>query len=262
LDDNGPNNFGFRAGANAGFPVLRHRGIGVQLGASTGFYDLLGRHDGDTRSIEDQIIVTGGVFKRSDVCGGDPISCAIVYDYQFHDNFAENGRDYLNLGQFRGHVAFAIDPYREIGFWMTRTDGDRDVVQQSGRPGGRDGQTLKTTAEPLNQYNVFFHRHWEFGGDTTIYAGPVEDPGEFVVGLGGNVPLNHRWSLFYGFHYIKPSADAGHPEFEEEIWNVTGGLVFYPGRNARAQSVSGNRWLPLLPVADNGTFAVDQDVHY
>lgn len=261
LDDNGPNNFGFRTGANAGFPILPQQGIGLQIGASVGLYDLLGRHDGDTRSVEDQTILTGGVFKRSNVCCGDRMSWAIVYDYQFHNDFAENGQDYIALGQFRGQIAYAIDAQREIGFWMTQTNGDRDVVRETGVPGGEPGETALTTAEPLNQYNFFWHRHWEFGGDTTVYLGAVEDPGEFVVGLNGCVPLNHRWSMFYGLHYVKPSADAGHPQFEEEIWNVTGGLVFYPGWNARANSVSGNRWMPLLPVADNGTFAVDQDVY-
>jgi hypothetical protein len=256
-DDNGHNNFGFRTGLNSGIPLLRCPGIGLQLGASIGLYDLHGRDQGAVSTVEDQTMVTAGIFKRSNVCCGDPLSWAFVYDYQFHDNFGEDGLDYIGLGQFRSQVGLALDACREVGVWITQTNGDTDVIRETAPP-GQPG-TVTTFVEPVNQYNVFWKQHWDCGGDTMIYAGPVEDPGEWVVGLNGRVPLDCRWSLFYGFHYISPSANAGHAGFKEEIWNVTGGLVFYPGGNARASTVSGNRWQPLLPVADNGSFALDQD---
>jgi hypothetical protein len=43
----------------------------------------------------------------------------------------------------------------------------------------------------------------------------------------------------------------------EEFWNVTAGVAYYPGGKARATSVCGHRWMPLVPVADNGSFALD-----
>jgi hypothetical protein len=255
LDDDDANNFGFRTGLNAGIPLLRDRGIGLQIGASLGFYDLMGRAEGDGLGIEDEFMLTTGLFKRSDVCRGSRISWAIVYDHQFHNDIGEGGAHYISLGQFRGMIGYALSARNEIGFWMTQTNRDEDIITPLATVGAA------WMAEPVNQYNAFWHRNWEYGGDTTLYCGTASDPGEFVVGLSGRAPLNPRWALFGGVHYIKPSAAAGVPGYEQEIWNVTAGLVFYPGCKARACTVSGNRWLPLLPVADNGTFALDRDVH-
>ena len=44
--------------------------------------------------------------------------------------------------------------------------------------------------------------------------------------------------------------------FSEEYWSVSVGVTFYPGGCARSNNVLGNRWMPLLPVADNGNFAL------
>jgi len=255
LDDDDANNFGFRVGLNAGVPapVLRDRGIGMQIGASIGWYDLMGRHNGSFTTIEDQTMLTAGFFKRNDYMSGERISWAVVYDHQFHNSIAEEGTDYISLGQFRGLVGYALSSRYEIGFWMTQTTNDADPV-----PGADPGAVV----EAVNQYNVFLRRYWECGGDTMVYFGVAEDPGEFVVGFDARVPLNQRWALFCAGHYIKPSADAGWPPVgdptcQEEIWNVTAGVMFFPGSG---QTCCGpNKWVPLLPVADNGTFALDQD---
>ena len=247
LDVEGANNFGFRVGLNAGIPVpgLRHRGIGMQIGASVGCYDLMGRQDmgvGNLTEIEDQTMLSAGVFKRSDCCAGDPFSWAVVYDHQFHNQLALGGDAYVSLGQFRGLFGYALSQQNEIGLWMTqRTDEEEHGA-----------------VEAVNQYNVFWRRYWECGGDTMVYFGAVEDPGEFVVGFDARVPLNSRWALFCAGHYIKPSADAGELEYQQEIWNVTAGVMFFLGCG---QTCCGpNRWVPLLPVADNGTFALDLDI--
>ncbi len=244
------NNFGLRTGVNAGIPLLKSRGIGAQIGATVGFYDLSGRGGGLTTTIEDQTMITVGVFKRSDYSCGDRFSWALAYDHQFHNNYGAPGMDSLSIGQFRGLIGYALDCQNEIGFWMTLADDDDPLPAMGGLAG--------IWVEPVHQYNLFWRRYWECGGETMVYFGGVEDPGEFVIGLDGRVPLNSRWSLFCAAAYIKPSADAGIPGFMEEIWNVSAGLMFFPG--CGAQSCCGpNPWAPLLPVADNGTFALDLD---
>jgi len=248
------NNFGFRTGFNAGIPLLRSRGIGAQIGTSVGFYELSGRDQDATTTIEDQVILTFGAFKRSDYCAGERFSWGIVYDHRFNADYGTNGGDSLSLGQWRGQIGYALNQCDEIGFWMTQTNDDDDPLPATAA--GLVGATL--WAEPVQQYNFFWRRDWECGGETMLYMGAVEDPGEFVVGLDAQVPLSRRVSLFCGATYIKPSVDAGDTGYTEEIWNVTAGLIFFPGRCA--QTCCGpDKWTPLLPVANNGTFALDVD---
>jgi hypothetical protein len=63
-------------------------------------------------------------------------------------------------------------------------------------------------------------------------------------------------ALFGGFNYYIPSAGPGPGGATEEFWNVTFGIAFYPGAKAVNPTVSGWRGLPLLDVANNGTFQV------
>lgn len=251
LDDG--NNFGFRTGLNTGVPLLPRYGIGAQLGASFGCYDLMGRDQGAVDSIETETMITAGVFKRANYACSERLSWAIAYDHQFRDNYAKNGGDSLGLGQFRGLVGYALNCRNEVGVWFTQSNGDKDPI-----PAASASIGLELWEEPVQQYNLFWRRYWECGGDTMLYFGAVEDPGEFVVGLNARVPLNSRWALFGAATYIKPSVDAGVPGYIEDTWSLTAGMAFYPGRNAQS-CCGGSTWQPLLPVADNGTFAIDTD---
>lgn len=246
------NNFGLRTGFNAGMPLLRSYGIGTQIGLGAGFYDFSGRDQAAMTTVEDQLVLTVGTFKRSDYCAGERFSWAIVYDHRFNDAYGVNGGDSLSLGQWRSLIGYAVNQCDEVGFWMTQTNGDDDPLPATTAVG------IGLWAEPVQQYNFFWRRYWECGGETMLYMGAVEDPGEWVLGLDAQVPLSRRVSLFCGATYIKPSADAGSPNYTEEIWNVTAGLIFFPGRCA--QTCCGpNKWTPLMPVANNGTFALDVD---
>jgi hypothetical protein len=82
-----------------------------------------------------------------------------------------------------------------------------------------------------------------------------------VFGTKGEVPLSNCVSLFGGAQCILPSASggSGNDKFAEEYWNVSVGFAYYPGGNAVSNTVAGRRWMPLLPVADNGSFAIDVD---
>ena len=76
--------------------------------------------------------------------------------------------------------------------------------------------------------------------------------------------MNRHLALYGNVNYILPGTTGGDTSpnsvdnsYAEEAWNVSIGVVFYPGAKARSRSVSGPAGLPLLPVADNGTFAVN-----
>jgi hypothetical protein len=251
IDDDDGNNFGLRLGFNAGMPLDECRGIAAQFGMSYGAYNFHGRDTGDERSsIEEQWFFTLGVFKRADLCAACPdrVSWGIVYDHLITDNLGEDGWE-VGLGQFRGQVGYALSHCDEVGL-MASIRADDDEVD------GSSNNEDATSA--IDQLSVFWHHKWPFSADTTVYTGIVEDVGEWIFGAKGEVPISNCVSLFGGVHYILPSTSGGGSEnYAEEIWNVTVGVAYYPGGNAVSKSVAGRRWMPLLPVADNGTFALD-----
>jgi Family of unknown function (DUF6666) len=255
-DDDYPGSQGFRTGFNSGIgwwdcPVR------VQLGASYAGYDLSGR-DGDvgadrlhSSSAEQQLFFTGGVYRRSDVCEGVPCSWGAVIDVIYDNHFGEQAQEIL-LTQARGIVGYALDECNEFGVWgASRMNWQR--LQSDVAPG-------RFRVRGLTQANMFWHRNWACGGDTWLYVGAAEEPGEWVLGMTGQAPLSPSVALFGGFAWGIPSAPAGDQlggqNYSEEYWNLSFGIVWYPGCKAKNNTVSGQTGLPLLPVADNGTFMV------
>jgi hypothetical protein len=254
VDDDISNNFGLRAGVNLGAPLpyLECHGIGGQIGLSGAMYDFHGRSAVggavENSSIERQLFLTTGVFQRADLCGDcpQPISWGLVFDYMVSDNIGEES-DEIHLGQWRGQIGYALDGTNEVGLMASLGDDD-DEMESAG-----------VEVHPINQVSVFYHHKWCNLADTRTYVGLAEDPGEFVLGGNGEVPLSSCLSLFGGAHYILPSTGggAGGSEFAEDTWSVSVGLTYYPGGNAQSNTVAGRKWMPLLPVADNGSFALE-----
>ena len=196
------------------------------------------------------MFATGGVYKRSDVLADDPLAWGAVYDLLVADDAGERA-DSLRLGQLRSYVGFAVTECDEIGVWSAFRLM-RDYATQQ-----------RVMVNVTDQANLFWHRTWSQGADTWAYAGWADDPGSVVVGLRGETPLSSRVALTGNFHYIIPSTRGGdvHPMlpvddcFNQEAWNVSFGVVIYRCGKAIAPNVSGFRGLPLLPVADNGSFS-------
>ena len=265
IDDDWNNNFGFRFGANLGLPLWQEKGLGFQFGTSYGLYDFHGRGAGENSSIEEQWFITTGLFHRcnfGESQGGDRISWGAVYDHMITDNSGEQAWE-VDLGQFRGQIGYALDPTNEVGLWGAFNPGtDDDLDDNDGGP------TPDDTIRPLDQISLFWRHTWCSAADTMLYIGLAEDPGEFVFGARGQVPLSPSCALFGGFHYILPSTAGGgfhagrDDVFAEEFWNVSVGVAFYPGAKAGSRSVCDHRWLPLLPVADNGSFVIEAHPGY
>lgn len=255
-DDDYPGNFGFRTGFNSGFAGPWSGPIRMQLGASFAGYDLSGR-DGDfgadpvhNASVEQQIFATFGFYKRSNVCNGERWAGGAVIDLLYDDHLGEEAREVFNR-QARGYLGYAWDEANEFGTWFAfQLNWARYISDVRGR----------TRVRGLDQVNFFWHHNWDFGGDTWVYAGGTEQPGAWSLGLLGQAPLNSSIALYGGFSYVIPSAPSGDPFpgnnqfYSQEYWNVSFGIVWYPGSKAAKDTVSGQRGLPLLPLADNGSF--------
>jgi hypothetical protein len=262
-DDDDNNNFGYRLGFNSGLGGSRIR---FQFGASYGFYDFYGReNEPQDNAGEGQLFLTGGVYKRSDVCGGDNFSWGLVYDYMNSQNWGEEAIE-IELGQIRCQIGYALSAYNEMGVWAAIGVDDaltRNLINAA-------------IVAPKDQVNVYWLHNFEFGGETMVYIGLADEPNganqvfqvpdltELVFGVRGRAPLNDRIALYGNAHYIVPGTSQGdtapngiNNSYAEEVWNVSFGLIFYPGSKARACTVSGQAGLPLIGVADNGTFAVN-----
>lgn len=254
-DQDWPGNFGVVNGVNAGapLPVLSRYGIGGQFGASYGIYDLQGRltGNGQRASSQEQIFITNGLFRRADA--GMPFNFGVAYDMMINDNLGENS-DEPYLGQWRGLIGYCLSARNEIGWWGAFHDR-RDT---------QGGRTYRT----VQQNNMYWHHNFLNGADSWLWVGIPErnrlngrrGGSLYEWNLGGlvNVPLTQRTGIYGNFAYFCPSAPAGtNAAVYAEAWQVGVGLSFFPGATSRNSTVAGRAWAPLMPLANNGTMAID-----
>ena len=247
------NSFGAVTGFNTGLRLGESR-VRAQVGASYGVYDLKGRTTVapiKDDSLEQQVYLTGGFYKRSDVCAGDRISWGTVYD-QFIGHQWGWANNEVKLGQFRSIVGYALNETNEIGLWGTMHI-NKDTASLGFPPGA-----VLTNIRAMNQSNAYLRHQWAFGGNSMMYVGAFDraDLASWQLGMINLAPVSKSTSLFGNFTYVVPSSATGLVGASEEQWNVSAGLVFYLGRNAVSRNVSGNRGMPLLPVANNGSFLI------
>jgi hypothetical protein len=239
------NSFGAVSGFNTGFALGDSR-IRGQFGASYGAYDFKGRSafGGEQSSLEEQVFLTAGVYKRSDVLDGDRISWGVVYDALITDNYGV-AADELELGQLRGIMGYAINECHELGVW-----GTVNMMEDTGSVFG--------TVRPMKQVNTYWKQNWQYGATTSVYVGAMDnaDIGDWVLGFTGRAPMSERVALYGGATYVAPSSATGAVGSVEEQWNVYAGLVFFPGGKSVSRTVSGQAGLPLLPVANNSSMLI------
>lgn len=245
------NSFGTVGGLNTAFGLGGSR-IRAQVGGSYGLYDFPGRTIGNARELETQCFLTAGIYKRSNICCGDRIAWGVVYDQFFANNWGWAANP-VYLGQFRGIVGYALNECNEVGVWGTvYTNTDTAFFTFPGAGPLRIHAT--------NQLNGFWRHNWELGASTMVYAG-VADQGNtarFVTGLIGQMPLNDCWSAYGNCTYVTSQGPLGPVAAAQEQWNIGFGLMYSFGGKARSWNVSGQQGLPLLPVANNGTFLITQ----
>jgi hypothetical protein len=239
------NSAGVVGGFNTGFRLGQSQVRG-QIGASYGIYDLKGRDTFSPSSSEQQTFITAGFYKRSDVCNGDRISWGSVFDQFFGHQWGLFASE-VYLSQYRGIVGYALSERNEIGVWGTvHTNNDGSVA---GQP---------TPLRAMNQANVYWRHNYDFGGQTMAYVGGVDraDVGSWLVGVLGQAPLNDYTSLYTNVTFAFPSSKTGPVGSNELEWNLGLGLSYSLGGKAVSPTVSGQKGLPLLPVANNGSMLI------
>jgi hypothetical protein len=236
---------GIVGGFNTGFRLGSSRVRG-QLGASYGVYDFKGRDTVSVSSSEQQTFITAGFYKRSDVNDDDRISWGLVYDQFFGHQWGLFASE-VYLSQVRGIAGYALSDYNEVGVWGTfHTNNDGSVT---GQP---------TPIRAMNQANVYWRHNWDFGGSTMAYLGGVDraDIGNWLVGVLGQAPLSDTTSIYGNVTFAFPGSKTGIIGSNELEWNLGTGLMWSWGGKAVSPTVSGQKGLPLLPVANNGSLLI------
>ena len=235
----GVGSFGFYEGANWGAPVgCLPWEIGSQFGARWTQSHFGGSDFSD--AIRDQVFVTGGLFRRADwgLQGG------VVIDYLRDQWYFDN-----ELVQLRGEVSWINPCAHEFGFRFATN------IQDSLSVSSVDRVDLVEEWKTTDLYTFFYRRSFEDCGATgSLFVG-FSGSSDAVIGANADVPLSERWALRTGFTYLIPEETSPGQGYLEESWNVSTGLVFYPGcRTARGKDYNH----PLFNVADNGSMLIDR----
>ena len=245
------NSAGFVNGINTGFRLGNSK-IRGQIGGSLGIYDLKGRDTSNTAASETQVFSTTGVFKRSDVTNGDRVSWGLVYDQLWNSQYGQVSDD-IYLGQFRGIVGLALNECNEVGVWGTAKTNSDATAQ-----GFNGAQGLGTQVESINQYNLFLSHNFSFGARSMFYIGTTDHSsiGSWTTGSQLVAPMSPRVSLYGNTAFLFPSSTVGATGSNEYLWAISTGLNYSFGKKSVSRNISGQAGMPLLPVANNGTFLI------
>ena len=148
----------------------------------------------------------------------------------------------------RGIVGYATSEWNEFGFWGAfHTTTDNSV-----------GGIAPPPVRAMNQYNVYWRHNFDFGGQSMLYLGGNDpaDLGSWQFGFLGQAPLNDALALYGNFVFAQPGSATGAVGSNEQEWAFGAGVTYYFGGKSVSPTVSGHKGLPLLPVANNGSFLI------
>jgi uncharacterized protein DUF6666 len=242
--------FGGRVSANLGIPLFAEAGIGLQVGTSGNFTDnavqVFDRVEGNRSRVQNYSTV--GVFQRAP----SGLVWALVYDFLYEDYY-----DTFFLGQWRATLGYQFTQCDEIGAWGT-------VAQQSDHGNFGPGPAvpaIPVELRPIDQASLFWRHTWDNYAQTTIWCGGCPGHGQVDVALGDlprtgpcvvfgadvHIPLNDHWALFGEANFLTP-CDSG-------TVDAYLGFCYYIDGTARGFRM--RQWAPVLPVANNTSFATD-----
>ena len=257
VGDNGWQNNGLYSGLNFGTrlgALSDWTGIGFQVGGTLGLYDWEGspyRPDYDSTMRQD--FVSYGFFRRA--TESLPFALGITQDWMIADNFGGYGQS-IEVSQIRYRFGYVTSASNEFGFL-----GTARVHDHAGVSG-----TQNVQIRGVNHLSAFWHHKWFAGGpNTTITLGSAEDDrlrdngslGDFLATATIQAPMSEKLGFSGNIMYMNPTATSGMDAAHEEAWSFTLGIELFPGSDARSTTIAGEKWMALLPIANNGVFLLD-----
>ncbi len=242
--------FGGRISANLGIPLLTEAGIGLQVGSSVNLTDnavqVFDRIEGNRDRV--QSYTTLGIFQRTE----SGLVWALVYDFLYEDYY-----DNFVLGQWRASLGYQFTQCDQIGAWGT-------VAQQSDHGNFGPGPVvpaIPVELRPIDQASLYWRHTWENCAQTTVWCGGSPGHGQVDVALGDihrtgpvvvfgadlHVPLNDHWAIFGEANFLTPCSSG----------TVDAYLGFAYYFDGTAKGFRQRKWAPVLPVANNTSFATD-----
>jgi hypothetical protein len=232
--------FGLGLGLNAGMPLFRRLGVGLQVGTKEILCDFKGTvyTGAGTRN---QDFTSFGLFQRIPY-GEGSLDWGFTYDWLFDSYYSA-----FTFTQWRVKLAWEMNPWNEVGGWAAiRERGDSANLNEG-------ENQLPVHFRPMSQGDFYWRHTWCNDVSLTGRLGLAQDPGEVVFGLDACVPLSPRLALTSSFTYILPNIPGGEAGQSAEVWNISMGLEFVPGGFGHGPAA---RFAPLMPVADNGSMAI------
>ena len=238
-------NMGARLGVNLGFPILRDKNLGGQVGVAFNLSDAAVHVLDQVTDVSSrtQTFVTAGVFQKAP----SKIRWAAGFDLQFADYY-----DTFTLAQFRGQVGKALNDRHEVGAWVTAglMGADAEIADTG----------IAVRLDPIGQINGYSSHIWPSGGRTAIWAGMAaghdnivltisEEPRSdwvFVYGAGLELPLSDRFAIAGAANFLTPTATGTVDAFLGVVWSPGGGMMKGGGGAFRPMMPVGNN--PMMPV--------------
>ncbi|MDO5308467.1 MAG: hypothetical protein Q4G03_03085 [Planctomycetia bacterium] len=212
----------------------------VQAGVRTTFTDYNGvKANGfDDEDSRTQFFWTSGLFFRANGCN-EGWTGGVVFD-SVSDRYYRK----YDLHQLRAELSYSFAGSTDIGFRgaFALNDDWCELLQLDNK------LAIEARATGTDYYTMFIRQRFEQGGEATVYGG-VTEWSQGIVGVTGEAPLTDSWAIKAMANYVFPT-DRGLTHREEETWNMSMGIVWYLGGNAR-NSFDSKR--PLFDVADNGS---------
>jgi hypothetical protein len=229
-------NFGYHEGVNfaghfGSLLGIGSWGLGYQVGATFLQSDLNGNTvNGLQTKNRDQQFFTAGLFRRAH--DGYGLQGGFVYDYM-HDNYWTK----YSVAQLRVELSYLTFQGHEFGFWGAFSIHDgHDIV--GGSPLG---------FQTIDMYNGFYRYTFSNGAQGRVWFGGTDNR-QGIIGSDFRLPLSNNFDLWGWYNYLVPG-NSGFVGLNNQGWNLTLNLVWYPGR--KCCGIHNTPFRALFAPADN-----------